>query len=59
VIELGRACAGIQKWKKSTNDTRSTPQSGSVDQTDQGHSWDQYPDSFHYIIDLGPFTSTA
>ena len=59
MIELGRASAGIQKWKKWTNDKRSTPHSGSVDQTDQNPCWDQHPDNFHYVIDLGTLTSTA
>jgi len=59
VIELGRASAGIQKWKKWINDKRSTPQSGSVDETDQDHPWDQHPNNFDCIIDLGTLTSTT
>jgi hypothetical protein len=59
VIEWGHASAGIQKWRKWTNEKRSTPHSGSVDQTDQGRAWDQHPDHFHHVIDLGPFPSTT
>jgi len=46
VIELGRASAGIQTWKKWTND-----------ETDQDHPWDRDSGNFDCIIDLGTLTS--
>ena len=42
MIELGRASAGIRKWKKWISD-----------ETDQDRSWDHDSGYFHCIIDVG------
>jgi len=48
VIELACASAGIQKWKKWTND-----------QTDQDDPWDRDSGNLPCIIGLGHFPSAT